>query len=70
MCVAGHMSWTLSRNLRIDALLDVERRFEALAGRLPVTGLCVYDSRDFSSGDFLHVVKCHRDHSRYPILLG
>jgi DNA-binding MarR family transcriptional regulator len=70
MCVAGHMSWTLSRNLRIDALLDVERRFEALAGRLSVTGLCVYDSRDFSSGDFLHVVKCHRDHSRYPILLG
>jgi len=64
------MSWTLSRNLRIDALLDLERRFEALAGRLPVTGLCVYDSRDFSSGDFLHVVKCHRDHSHYPILLG
>jgi hypothetical protein len=56
--------------LRIDALLDLERRLEALAGRLPVTGLCVYDSRDFSSGDFLHVVKCHRDHSRYPILLG
>jgi DNA-binding MarR family transcriptional regulator len=70
LCVAGHMSWTLSRNLRIDALLDLERRLEALAGRLPVTGLCVYDSRDFSSGDFLHVVKCHRDHSRYPILLG
>jgi len=70
MCVAGHMSWTLSRNLRIDALLDLERRFEALAGRVPVTGLCVYDSRDFSGGDFLHAVKCHRDHSHYPILLG
>jgi DNA-binding MarR family transcriptional regulator len=70
MRVAGHMSWTLSRNFRIDALLDLERRFEALARRLPVTGLCVYDARDFSSGDFLRAVKCHRDHSRYPILLG
>ena len=66
------MPWlmTLSRNFRIDALLDLERRFEALARRLPVTGLCVYDTRDFSSGDFLHAVKCHRDHSHYPILLG
>ena len=70
MCVAGHMSWTLYKSLRIDALLDLERRFEALARRLPVTGLCVYDTRDFSSGDFLHAVKCHRDHSHYPILLG
>ena len=70
MCVAGHMSWTLYKSLRIDALLDLERRFEALAGRLPVTGLCVYDARDFSSGDFLDVAKCHRDHLHYPILLG
>jgi len=70
MCVAADMSWTLSSNVRIDALLDIERRFDALARQLPLTGLCVYDARDFSSGDFLHAVKCHRDHSRYPIVLG
>jgi hypothetical protein len=56
--------------LRIDALLDIERRFEALVGRLPLTGLCVYDARHFSSGDFLRAAQCHSDHSRYPILLG
>jgi hypothetical protein len=44
--------------------------FEALAERLPVTGLCVYDARHSSSGDFLRAAQCHRDHSRYPILLG
>jgi DNA-binding MarR family transcriptional regulator len=70
MCLAAHMSWTLSKNVRIDAILDIERRFEALAGRLPLTGLCVYDARHFSSEDLLHAVKCHRDHARYPVALG
>jgi DNA-binding MarR family transcriptional regulator len=70
LCVAGDMSWTLSRNVRIDALLDIETRFEALARQLPLTGLCVYNARHFSSGDFLRAVKCHRDHSRHPIVLG
>jgi DNA-binding MarR family transcriptional regulator len=70
LCIAGDMSWTLSRNLSIDAVLDIETRFDALAKRLSVKALCVYDARHFSSGDFLHAVKCHRDHSRHPIVLG
>jgi DNA-binding MarR family transcriptional regulator len=68
--IAGEMSWALSRNLRFEAVLDIETRFDALAGQLPLECLCVYDARRFSSGDFLRAVKCHRDHSRYPIVLG
>ena len=70
LCVAADMAWSLSRTLRIDALLDIETRFDALAARLSLKALCVYDARHISSGDFLHAVKCHRDHSRYPIVLG
>jgi len=70
LCIAANMSWTLSKNVRIDAVLDLERRIDALARQSPLTALCVYDARDFSSGDFLHAVKSHRDHSRYPIMLG
>jgi DNA-binding MarR family transcriptional regulator len=70
MCLGANMSWTISKNVRIDAILEIERGFEALAGRLPLTGLCVYDARHFSSDDFLRAAKCHHDHSRYPILLG
>lgn len=70
LCVAADMSWTLSRNLGVDAMLDIEMRLDAMAGRLSLTGLCVYDARRFSSRDFLRAVKCHRDHLRYPIMLG
>ena len=70
MCLAADMSWSLSKNLPIDAVLDIEKRFDALAGRMPLTGLCVYDVRHFSGGDFLRAVKCHRDHARHPIALG
>lgn len=70
ICLAADMSWTLSRNVPIDAVLDIEKRFDALAGQLPLTGLCVYDARRFSSDDFLRVAKCHRDHARHPIVLG
>ena len=70
MCLAADMSWTLSQKLPIDSVLDIETRFDALAGQFPLTGLCVYDTRDFSSADFLRAVKCHRDHLRFPIMLG
>lgn len=70
LCIAADMSWILPRNLRIDAVLDIETRFDALAAQLPVKALCVYDARHISSGDFLRAVKCHRDHTRHPIALG
>ena len=70
LCVATDMTWIFSRHLELDALLDIERRFDALAGQLSLKALCVYDSRRFSSDDFLQAAKCHRDHSRYPIMLG
>jgi DNA-binding MarR family transcriptional regulator len=70
MRLATDMTWTLSKSLRIDAIREIEMRFDALAGRLPLTGLCVYDARRFSSGDILRAAKCHRDHARYPIVLG
>jgi hypothetical protein len=64
------MSWSLSKNLPIDAILDIEKRLDTLGGKVPLKGLCVYDTRHFSGGDFLRAVKCHRDHARYPIMLG
>lgn len=70
MRLASDMSWTLSRKLPVDAVLDVERRLDALARHASLAALCVYDARHFSSGDFLRAVKCHRDHSRHPIVLG
>jgi len=70
MSLAANMSWTVFKNLPIDAVIDIEKRFDALAGRLPLTGLCVYDARHFSGDSILHAVKCHRDHARHPIMLG
>jgi DNA-binding MarR family transcriptional regulator len=70
VCLAADMSWTLSKNVPLDVMLDIEKRFDVLAGKLPLTGLCVYDARRFSSGDFLQAVKCHRDHAHHPIMLG
>ncbi len=70
MCLAANMSWAHSRNVPIDAMLAIEKRFDSLAARLPLTGLCVYDTRHFSGSDFLDAVKCHRDHAHHPIVLG
>ena len=70
MCVAANMSWTVFKSVPIDAVLEIEKRFDALAGRLPLTGLCVYDARHFSGDNILQAVKCHRDHARHPIMLG
>ena len=68
--LAGDMSWATSSNVRVDVMLDIETRLDALARPLSLTVLCIYDARHISSGDFLRAVKCHRDHSRYPIVLG
>jgi DNA-binding MarR family transcriptional regulator len=68
LCIAGNMSWTLSKKLQMEALLDIETQFDALAKQVPLTSVCLYDARHFSSGDFLRAVKCHSDHQLYPIL--
>ena len=70
LCLAADMTWTFSKNMTIEAIVEIEKRFDAMALRLPMTGLCVYDARRFSSDDFLRAAKCHRDHARHPILLG
>ncbi len=70
ICLAANMAWTSSKNLRIDAMLDIETRLDAIAGKHPFSALCVYDARRFSSGEFLRAVKRHRDHARHPVLLG
>jgi DNA-binding MarR family transcriptional regulator len=70
VCLAADMSWALSRNLTIDAVLDIEMRLDAMARRLRLTALCVYDTRHFSGGDFLQAVKCHRDHVRCPVVFA
>jgi len=70
LCLAADMSWVLSKSLGFDAVLDIEMRFDVLARQLSLAALCVYDARHVSSGDFLHAVKCHRDHTGYPIVLG
>jgi DNA-binding MarR family transcriptional regulator len=70
LCVAGDASWALSRNFSVDELFDYEKRLDVLARKSALTVMCVYDARDFSGGDFLRAVKCHRDHARHPILLG
>jgi len=70
LCLAGDMSWAPSRNVPVDAMLEYEKRLDALARQVSLSVLCVYDTRHFSSGDFLRAVKCHRDHSHRPIMLG
>ncbi len=70
LCFAADMSWFPRKNLRIEAVLDVETRLDALARQSSMSVLCVYDARLVSSGDFLHAVKCHRDHARFPVALG
>ena len=70
LCIAADMSWSLAKNVRIDGLVEIERRFDAVTRRLASTCLCVYDARHVSSGDFLRVVKCHRDNQFYPIALA
>lgn len=67
---AAHMSWTLSKKLRMDSVLDIETRWDALSKQLPLTAVCLYDARHFSIGDFLRVLRCHSDHKRFPILMG
>ncbi len=69
LCIAGDTSWTLSR-MPVDALLDYEKRLDALARQISLRVQCLYDTRNFSSSDFLRAVKCHRDNSRHPIMLG
>jgi DNA-binding MarR family transcriptional regulator len=68
--ITGDMSWVLSRNIQVDAMLDYEKRLDALVRQVSLRVLCIYDTRHFSSGDILHALKCHRDHSRYPLVLG
>lgn len=70
LCIAGPVAWALARNMQVDAILNYEKRVDALARQLSLRVLCVYDARHVSSGDFLRTVKCHRDHARYPIVLG
>jgi DNA-binding MarR family transcriptional regulator len=67
LCIAGDASWALSRDFSVDELFDYECRLDILARKKSLTVLCVYDTRDFSGGDFLKAVKCHRDHARHPI---
>jgi DNA-binding MarR family transcriptional regulator len=69
LCIAGDVSWALSR-MPVGALLDYEKRLDALARQASLRVLCLYDTRHFSSADFLGAVKCHRDNARYPIVLG
>lgn len=70
LCLAADMSWTVLRKLEFEAVLSIERRLDSVAKRLPVTALCVYDARRFSSNEFLQTMKCHRDHERHPIVAG
>jgi DNA-binding MarR family transcriptional regulator len=70
LCLAGDMSWALARNVALDTLMDFEKRLDAFARKGSPNMLCVYDTRLFSGGEFLHAVKCHRDHARYPIETG
>jgi DNA-binding MarR family transcriptional regulator len=70
LCITEDMAWALSRNVRVDAMLDYEQRLDALVRQLSLRVLCIYDTRRFSSGDILHAVKCHRDHARHPVVLG
>lgn len=70
LCVAGDASWALSSSYSVDDLFGYEKRLDALARKNSMRVLCVYDTRRFSGCDFLKALKCHRDHARYPIVLG
>jgi hypothetical protein len=70
MHLAADMSWTLAKKIPFDVLLDIVKRFDAMASRQSLTALNIFDTRRFSSCDLLRVMKCHRDHKRVPIVLG
>jgi DNA-binding MarR family transcriptional regulator len=70
LCIAGPVTWLLARDIQIEAILNYEKRVDALARQLPFKALCVYDVRHISSGNLLRAVKCHRDHARHPVMLG
>jgi DNA-binding MarR family transcriptional regulator len=70
MRLAAEMSWTLSRNLRFDDVLDIETRLDVLVRQRSMSCLCVYDARRFSSGEFLHAAACHRHPPGGPVVLG
>lgn len=68
LCLAANMDWTLGKKVRMEAVVDLEAQFDALSKHLALSAVCLYDARDFSSGDFLRAVQCHSDHKRHPIL--
>ena len=70
MRIAADMSWTVSKNVPVDVMLDNVKRFDAMTRRLSLTALRVFDVRHFSSEDILRAAKCYRDHSRYSIVVG
>jgi DNA-binding MarR family transcriptional regulator len=70
MRLAADVSWTLSRNVPFDVLLEIVRRFDVMTTKMPVTTLRVFDVRHFSSEDILRAARCYRDHSRYSIVVG
>lgn len=66
--VFGDMAWALHKEMKIDALMDFETRYEyALAHRFPVVAMCQYDARLFEGVGILRALKCHPDTFRYPL---
>jgi DNA-binding MarR family transcriptional regulator len=70
MRLAADMSWTLSRNVPVGAMLDIVRLFDVMTTKMPVAALRVFDVRHFSSEDILRAARCYRDHARYSIVVG
>lgn len=70
MRIAADMSWAISKNVPVEVMLDIVRRFDVMTTKMSVTTLRVFDARHFSSEDILHAAKCYRDLSRYSIVVG
>jgi transcriptional repressor of dcmA and dcmR len=66
----GDMTWTSTKRISTDELMDFEMRVDFLAQRFPLAAICQYDLRHFSGRAVLRALKCHGDTFRYPLALG
>ena len=65
--LVGDMAWTLRKGLALDGLLRLEARADVLARQFPVSAMCLYDARHFTSPVIVKALKCHRDTAQFPL---
>jgi hypothetical protein len=61
------MTWTIRNAMPLDALLRLEARVDTLSRQFPVSAICLYDARRFTSAALVKALKRHRDTAQFPL---